>query len=100
MDWTGIRFQTRVGTGQLWSLPTRLFFIELAAGTHPQQAFIYDHTRYPQNLVTQLNATAEAKSEKWPPLDGVTVPIERGVYVSYSHVPVGLSGPVTLGFMP
>jgi hypothetical protein len=97
--WRGIRYRSVSGNGQLWSTPTNLYFIELAAGLAAQQAAIYDHTRYPQNLITQLNATAESKSEPFPPKD-VTLKIERGVYVSYSAVGVAITGPVTLGFSP
>ena len=98
MSWKGIRYRTITNNGQLWSKDTRLYFIELAAWTAEQHAAIYDHTRYPQNLITQLDATPLAKSEPFPPIKGVTLPIERGVYVSYSNT--AFTGAVTLGFAP
>ena len=98
--WRGIRYRTIQATGQLWSTPMNLAFLEAACHTFPTVAYVYDHTRYPQNLVTILAATPEAHSEKWPPQDNVSVPIERGLYVSYSHAPVGLTGAVTVGWLP
>ena len=94
----GIRYRTMSGNGQLWSQPTRLYFAEAFAHTQPTAVYLYDHTRFPQNLITVLCATPEAKSEKFPPVD-VTIPIERGVYVSFSQSAF-VTGGVTLGFSP
>jgi hypothetical protein len=97
--WKGIRYRTVTNTGQLWSTPlNKVLFLQAGAWTQPQSAAFYDHTRYPQNFITRLNATAESESEKWPPAD-VTVPIENGVYVSFSQSAL-LTGFATIGWLP
>lgn len=92
-----VQYRTATGNGQLWSRPTRLFFAELEAHTAEQHCVLYDHTRFPQNMITALGATPLAKSETFPPKP-VMVAIERGVYVSYSTT--WFTGPVTIGFNP
>lgn len=94
--WRGIRYRTTENNGQLWSTNIRLAFVELVSLSQPQTAAIYDSFSTPQNLITRLSASAGRVS--WPPKD-VTVPIERGLYVSFSQSGL-LTGTVTAGWFP
>lgn len=94
--WRGIRYRTIENSGQLWSTNLRLAFLELVSLTQPQTVAIYDSFSTPQNLITRLSVTSGRVS--WPPKN-VTVPIERGLYVSFSQSAL-LTGTVTLGWFP
>ncbi|HYE58571.1 MAG TPA: hypothetical protein VD948_08700 [Rhodothermales bacterium] len=97
--WRGIRYRTlsasSVTSGCLWSTAQQGGFLEAYAHTMETAVYVYDHSRPTGDLgrlITVLVATPGAKSEPFPPAG--SIPIERGVWVSFS---TPTNGGVTLG---
>lgn len=82
--WKAVRYATRQSSGVVVSRPGRLYWAEIRAGSAAQSVTLFDHTSLPHNLLTRLDAPANGVSSPWPPVPYVSVPLERGLYVSYS----------------
>jgi hypothetical protein len=94
--WVRIRHRAVFTNGAVFTAPFVLYYADLRAWTAGQHVALYDHSRYPQNPLTILDANPAGASSPWPPVPYVGVPVKHGLYVSFSAT--AFTGVLGVGF--
>lgn len=94
--WKRVRWVSVIANGMALSQPGILYAAHLVAYTASQRAWLFDGTNTPINLITPLATGPESQSHPFPPLPNIGVPVNNGVYVSFSTS--GFTGVVWLGW--
>lgn len=82
--WVKVRHRAVFTNGAVFTRPQVVYYAELRALTAGGHVALYDHSRFPQNLLTHLDAAGNGASSPWPPVPYTAVPVQYGLYVSFS----------------